>query len=185
MASMTVNKQNALTSSDEATVARLARNKSTQVRRAAAGNPHCPDWALSVLANERDEGIRLRVGANPSTDTATLRRLAGDRLDAVVTAVAGNVWTPEDVLDQLCDHDSGRVRLALANNVMAPTWVLRRLACDSWSSKVKVQARTALIARTDTLDDTARHVALGLLDDWGGTFDDLLACACNVAKVGT
>ena len=106
--------------SNAETLAKLAKDEDSEVRRSAARNPKTPAEVLSELANDRDWHVRINAARNPNTSAETLSELAKDKVSEVRRSAASNPNTPAETLAELANDEDWYVRRYAAKNPNTP-----------------------------------------------------------------
>jgi hypothetical protein len=166
------------------------------------------DWKRVTHDGKQAEQVYAAVGSHRHATALVLENIVDTRTAAGTAAVARNSRTPASLLERLSERPTNQ--LDVACNRACPTHVLRRLAPSPdgqvraavmrhprCSDKLvlavyqnrghagsdalgDIRAELANRLAEVGLDDNAIEVAVGLADDWDGTFDELAGAALGV-----
>ena len=98
----------------------------------AARNPATPAAVLARLASDRSHQVRLAVAANPNTSQTTRAHLSADSRSDVRCEIAGNRSCGPALCAQIASDPDWEVLVALAVNPNCGSVALKRLALSSF-----------------------------------------------------
>ena len=115
-----------------ATLARLAADPESEVRRWVAGNAGCPAAVMGLMSLAEDETLRRTVAGNAGCPPEVLARLVGDRDEDVCEAAVRNPACPHATLLRLGygENDTEFYRWHVAHNPNCPPELLEDLTND-------------------------------------------------------
>lgn len=142
--------------SDPAQLTEFSKDRSPQVRREVAANPHTPSSSLDQLAGDPDWRVRGAVGLHPDTSDAGLLRLVDDARWEVRLTMLNRPNLSLTVMLAICGGTRMDARRVLAGDRGIPLPVAKKLASDGdWQVRQELAENTAFdevrtILRTDS-----------------------------------
>ncbi len=136
----------------EKTAGKILKSQIRELRRALAGNPKIPLYAMEKLAKDFKD-VRVRLAKNPAIPSSIMKRIAGENDPYIRLSLARNPNLHTTFLEQLSRDRDVEVRLAVVKHRATPLPGLREMAGDP-SAKV----REAVFARAQ--DDFPTDVEL-------------------------
>jgi hypothetical protein len=122
-------KRAALPELDEASLLVLAKDPSSNVRRAVSRQKKLPKSVLAVLAvDDSSWSIRHRAAYDPETPSESLVLIAKGKDTTCVAAAARNPSLPASALVELSTHPDMYVRASVASNINTPSATLEAMS---------------------------------------------------------
>jgi len=127
----------------------LAKDKSSDVRRAVASNEKASIGILELLSKDKDENVRANIASNLNCTVDILEKLSNDKETYVLQSVIANLNTPIELIKKFASHKDEGVRASVAQYSRGNIEILKGLAGDSESYVRR------MVANPQNVDDEA------------------------------
>lgn len=140
-------------STDAGALAKLARDRATDVRRKVADNPNTPSETLVDLTRDKDHFVYQNAISNRNLPLEVLVSFSDDPDVNKRRDVAWNTRTPPEILVKLARDGEAQIRRHVASNPSTPIEIVRSLLRDS-DFRVTQLAGEALEKREKTMSES-------------------------------
>jgi len=113
----------------EKTAGKILRSQIRELRRALAGNPKIPYYAMEKLSKDFQD-VRIRLAKNPSIPAAIMKQMAEEKDPYIRLSLARNPCLNTTTLEQLSQDEDTEVRMAVVSHPATPLKGLTQMTGD-------------------------------------------------------